>query len=361
MSAGGFGQDYAEVVVEDPREPVFRRSWKPIDLSSVLEGSWSPVEPTVGRRSDGVGLFYPGKVHTVSSESEAGKTWFMLSVVLDELGRGNDVVYLDFEDDEGGITGRLLTLGADRVALASRFHYVRPEDPIGSGVHADDLDALLRDTAPTLAVLDGVTEAMTVHGLSPNDNSDAAKFGRLIPRRLAAAGAASVSLDHVTKSTETRGRYSLGAVHKLNGLDGAAYVLDNRAPFGVGLVGRSTVRIAKDRPGQLRRHALASKGDLFWMGDLVLTSQAEEFAEVEVRAPETGTSTEFRPTALMQKISDALAEHGPMPQRQILATVKGKRQYAVDALALLQRDSYVSTDTPHKLLREFDGGEVAQP
>ena len=57
----------------------------------------------MGRRNDGVGLFYPGKVHTVSSESEAGKTWLLLSVVLDELGRSNAVVYVDFEDDEGGM------------------------------------------------------------------------------------------------------------------------------------------------------------------------------------------------------------------------------------------------------------------
>ena len=191
-------------------------------------------------------------------------------MVLDELGRSNAVVYVDFEDDEGGIVGLLLTLGADRLALASRFHYVKPEDAIGSGVHADDLDELLRDTRPTLAVVDGVTEGMTLHGLSPNDNTDVAKFGRLLPRRLAASGAASVSLDHVTKNSETRGRYSLGAVHKLNGLDGAAYVLDNRSAFGVGITGRSTIRVAKDRPGQLRKHALSSSGGLHWMGDLVL-------------------------------------------------------------------------------------------
>jgi hypothetical protein len=30
-----------------------------------------------------------------------------------------------------------------------------------------------------------------------------------------------------------RSRYAIGAVHKFNALDGAAYILENRQPFGV--------------------------------------------------------------------------------------------------------------------------------
>ncbi len=177
------GHNYPDVDVPPPDDcdalgPVFRRSWQQRDLSAVLDGSWKAPEPTVGRRSDGVGLFYPGKLHTVSSESEGGKTWFMLSVVLDELTAGKHVVYVDFEDDEGGIVGRLLTLQAPREALIERFHYVRPEDALGSGIHADDLNELLRDVRPTLAVVDGVTEAM---------DPEEALFGE--ERLLAIAGA----------------------------------------------------------------------------------------------------------------------------------------------------------------------------
>jgi hypothetical protein len=62
----------------------------------------------------------------------------------------------------------------------------------------------------------------------------------------------------VTKAEEARDRYALGAVHKLNALDGAQYLLDDRRQFGVGITGTSMVRIAKDRPGQLRVHALPS-------------------------------------------------------------------------------------------------------
>lgn len=353
-----------EVDVQSPENDgrddggTFRRSWRPVDLTAVLDGQWQPAEPTVGARSDGIGMFYPGKVHTVSSESEGGKTWLILAAVLAELRAGNSVVYCDFEDDEGGIVGRLLTLQADRLDLAARFHYVRPMDPLGNGIHLDDLDALLREVRPTLGVVDGVTEAMTLHGLDTNSNSDAAKFGRMLPRRLAAAGAASVSLDHVTKSADGRGRYSLGAVHKLNALDGAAYVLENRQSFGVGITGRSTIKIAKDRPGQLRRHALTSSGGLHWFGDLVMTSHGEHFAEVEISPPTSTESTEFRPTHLMGAICEAIEKAGkPLSGKQIEALVKGKATTIRTARALLEVEGYITDRTPYSLLKHWDGGE----
>lgn len=362
MSAGGFGQDWPEVDLPPPdhlvvSEAVFRRSWKPVDLSEVLEGAWKPAEPTVGARADGVGLFYPGKVHTVSSESEGGKTWLVLAAVLHELRAGNHVVYVDFEDDEGGIVGRLLTLQADRDTIRQRFHYLRPMDALGTGVHLDDLGGVLREHKPTLGVIDGVTEAMTMHGLDPNSNSDAAKFGRLLPRRLADAGAASVSLDHVTKSGETRGRYSLGAVHKLNALDGAAYVLENRDSFGVGITGRSTIRIAKDRPGQLRRHALPSSGGLHWFGDMVMTSHSEDFAELEIAAPEQRSSNDFRPTVLMSRIMAEIETRGPLSKRMIRSAVVGKTASKDAALDLLILDGYLTEATPHAKVKSWNGGD----
>ncbi len=361
VSAGGFGTDYPDIEVPPPDHlaaavPVFRRSWKPVDFTDVLEGSWRPAEPTVGARADGVGLFYPGKVHTVSSESEGGKTWLVLAAVLHELRAGKSVVYVDFEDDEGGIVGRLLTLQADRLDLAARFHYLRPQDPLGGGTHSDDLTALLCDVRPTLAVVDGVTEAMTLHGLDTNSNADAAKFGRMLPRRLADTGAASVSLDHVTKSIEGRGRYSLGAVHKLNALDGAAYVLENRDSFGVGITGRSTIRIAKDRPGQLRRHAVTSNTGLHWFADLVMTSHNEAFAEIAIEAPVDSTEG-FRPTVLMGRIMAVIEERGPSSKRMIRSATTGKTATKDAALDQLIFDGYLTETSPHTKLRDWDGGD----
>jgi hypothetical protein len=333
------------------------RSWRPVDLSAVLSGGWEPPQPTVGRRSDGVGLFYGGKVHTVASESEAGKTWLMLAAAFEEMRAGNSVAYIDFEDDEGGVVGRLLSLQLAPDVIREQFRYVRPTEALHGVGNLDDLREIVTTHRPTLAVVDGVTEAMTMHGLNPNDNADVATFGRILPRRLATAGAAAVCLDHLPKAADNRGRYAIGGVHKLNGVDGAAFLLEGRDPFGVGLTGRSTIRIAKDRPGQLRKHGQRRNDGLYDFGELVLTSHDDSYVELEIAAGAV-RDDEFRPTHLMAKIAEALKAHGPMPQRQILATVRGKRQFAIDALVILQRDGYVSVKTPHELLRPYPSEEA---
>lgn len=332
------------------------RTWQPVDLTAVLEGAWEAPQATVGRRADGVGLLYPRKVHTVASESEAGKTWLALSACIDELYKGEHVLYIDFEDDEGAIVRRLLALQVAPDVIRRQFHYIRPTEALGAGIHADDLRRTLSENRPTVCILDGVTEAMTLHGMDPLSNKDIAAFGRMLPRAISEAGPAVVCLDHVVKSSESRGRYAIGGVHKLNGLDGAAFVLENRKPFGEGLTGITTVRIAKDRPGQLRKHGLPAREGLVWFADLRLTSHAEGFLEVEVVAPEDSSKNEFRPTTVMVRVSEALIEKGPMSARQIEATVTGKSKTIRDAISLLQVENYITEGAKISSLKPFEGG-----
>ncbi|MFS0883979.1 AAA family ATPase [Aeromicrobium sp. 179-A 4D2 NHS] len=304
-----------------------------------------------------MGLFYPGKVHTVSAESEAGKTWLTLSACLDEIAADRHVVYVDFEDDEGGIVNRLLAMQLGPDLIRARFHYLRPTVALGTGINLDDLRGLLTTVEPSLVVLDGVTEAMTLHGMDPLNNKDIATFGRILPRPIADVGPAVVCLDHVVKSTESRGRYALGGVHKLNGLDGAAFVLESRKPLGIGLTGITTVRIAKDRPGQLRKHGLPGRDGMFWFADLRVTTEVEGMTEVEVVAPESKSETTMRPTRVMANICQALADKGDMSGRQIEAVVTGKSRTIRDAIALLQVEGYVSNGTPIRLIKPFEGSE----
>ena len=346
------GPDPGEI--DEHGEPAWQRTWRTVDLSAALDGTYEPPQPTVGARTDGAGLFYPAKMHTVAAESEGGKTWLALAATMDEIKAGHHVVYLDFEDDQGTMAGRLLTLGVDRERIHDQFHYIRPEHALGTGINLDDLHAVLEQHSPTLAVVDGVTEAMTLNGLNPLDNSDAAKFSRLLPRRLTAAGAACVNLDHVTKDREGRGRYALGAIHKLNGLDGAAYTLENRKSFGVGVTGRSTLKISKDRPAQLRRNALPSSQGMWWYGDLVMQSHASDFAEVTVEPP-IERPADFRPTDLMARLSRLIAEKAGdrgLSGRKVQDLARGKADNNRTALALLEIEGYI-TPTPHKHIRPF--------
>ncbi|WP_158751350.1 AAA family ATPase [Streptomyces bicolor] len=360
VEPGYLGTYETALLVAMDRRTTEGDSWRPVDLAAVLEGRYETPRATVGARDDGVGLFYPGRIHSVSSESEGGKTWFLLTGCAHELAAGNRVVYLDFEDDEGGIVGRLLTLGVPADHIRDRFHYFRPSEPIWQG--PGHLDALLADTRPTLAVIDGVTEAMTMHGLNPLDNADAARFGRVLPRHVAACGAAVVAADHVTKSSEGRGRYSLGAVHKLNGLNGAAYVIENRVAFGEGRTGRSTVYVAKDRPGQLRKHALPTRAPgVEWFADFVMEAHPEGFNEAVITAPVEKAEGLFRPTKIMAKISDLLASHPDGLSKNAIETMIGGKAATVrTALELLVGDGYVSQDkTPkgyiHTHVRPFPG------
>lgn len=344
-----------------PADPERRRPWLPLDLAAVLDGTYVPPQPTVGQRNDGVGLFYPGRIHTIASESEGGKTWLCLVAAAFELAADRAVLYLDFEDDEGGIVGRLLALGVPRDTIKARFAYLRPDQAVRTGTNLVDLAAVLTDLTPTLAVIDGVTEAMSLHGLELKDNGDVAKFGAMLPRRIASRGAAVVLLDHVPKDRDNQGRYALGGQHKLAGLNGAAYVLTNRQPFGIGVTGRSSVKLAKDRPGQLRRHALPSGEGLHWFADLTIRSEVDGSVFAELwPAREHTEDTGFRPTGYMAKICRVLdANVGALSQNTIVEQVRGKKSTVVAALELLVNEEYVAVEKRgqtkfHTLVRLFE-------
>jgi len=317
-------------------------TWKPVDLSVVLAGAYEAPRPSIGCRDDGKGLFYPGRMHSVAAETESGKTWFALLASMSEIAKGSNVLYLDFEDDEGGIVTRLMSMGAEVAAIRDHFVYVKPEEPVTS----EALSALLEDFKPSLVIIDGMTEAMSLHGFDPLVNKDTADFGRLIPKRCAKSGAAVVIMDHVVKDKEQRNGNAIGAVHKVNGLNGAMYILENAEPFGIGIEGRSQVLIRKDRPGQLRRHAVPGKGKFFHYCDLVVKSHDESFAECSLAVPLKPEGTvSTKPVALMRKISRAL-EESPEGKtgRGIRGAVGGRTENVIDALETLVSTGFVSSE-----------------
>jgi hypothetical protein len=349
-------------VAPSPAVPV--PTWRPRDLDDVLNGTYQAPKPTVGQRDDGVGLFYPGRMHSIVGESEGGKTWFALMAAASELASGNAVVFIDFEDDAPGVVGRLLSLGTSTADIRDRFAYIRPEDPLTVGFNRQEIGQALHDLRPTFVPVDGVTEGMAMHGMELKDNTDVAKFGRMLLRPIAELGPAVATLDHVVKDKEGRGRYAIGGVHKLNGLNGGMYVLENRTPFGVGLTGKSTVRIAKDRPGQLRKHALPHSSGLHWFADFVLNSRDESFAEASLYPPIENTGP-FRPTAVMAKVAAALTgAPEALSVRGVQDRVGGGKELVRTALARLVDEGFVAVQAGprgaqlHRLEKPFTDGEA---
>lgn len=263
-----------------------RDSWQPIDLGPYLRGEIVRPEPTLGMaRVDGQRMLYPGKEHAVIGEMESGKSWFALACVVAELMDRHHVIYIHFEESDPSDTiDRLLALGVPGATILDLFQFVGPE----RRANADVITDLLR-ARPTLVVLDGVNEGMSLHGMAIREEDGAAAFRRLVVKPCIRAGAATLSCDHVVKDKESRGRYALGSIHKGNALSGAQFSLENAEPFGRRMRGRSHVYVTKDRPGHLRRHGRPDErtpGKTF-VGELVVddTHTFNPWLELNLYAP----------------------------------------------------------------------------
>ncbi|MDT9591611.1 AAA family ATPase [Nocardioides zeae] len=280
-------------------------SWEPVDLGMVLDGDFTPVQPTLGVRDDGVFLLYAGKVHTVASEPAAGKTWLALLWVAEQLGLGHGVVYIDFEDDASAITGRLMALGVDRDVILDRFIYIRPTEALRAAEREEFINRVV-EARISLVIIDGVTEAMTIAGKSLVDNADVAQFFNSLPKPIADAGPAVVLLDHEVKSAQDRGRFSLGAQHKLAAVDGAAYKMTSVEPFAIGRPGRSHLRLVKDRPGSLGRYTLGGEKEL--IAELTVHGHSPTRVEISLTASPGESERLGKEARLQEAILRAVAE-----------------------------------------------------
>jgi hypothetical protein len=323
-----------------------RKSWAPVDLESILDGSFVPLMPVMFTRTDGVSLLYPGLTHSFFGESESGKSLILQLECINLLRQGYDVLYLDFEDQAQGVVGRFIEFGCDRELIRQHLTYVRPDEKFNE--ESSEWQSLLKRRF-ALVVIDGVTEAMGLTGHEMNDNSDVAEFFRLLPTNLAAkTGAAVVMIDHVTKSAEGRSRGAIGGQHKLSAISGASFLVEPDMPLGRGKRGVVVLRLAKDRPGWLRdRCGEYRKGDRTQeacrvnvdstMSDGLIAGQAPTWS-FEPYTPEL--SEQQKQSSLYKLIWDAVAHSPEILKGGIVAAlgesgVRARRQSIFDAVDLM--------------------------
>lgn len=303
--------------------------WAPVDLTDIIANGETIEEPTVLERADGFCLLYPGTVHSVAGEPESGKTWVGLIGAAQELKAGAHVTMTDFEDRAGRVVGRLLSLGVPPARILERFHYIRPMTRLDAAgtQHLEHWAA-----RSSLVIIDGVTEAMSLHGLDLNDQTDIAAFLALIPRRLADLGPAVLQIDHLPKMTEHGNRFAIGGQHKLAGLDGAAYLVKVIDAFGRGKKGRAVITVAKDREGAIREQTAGNT-----IAELVLDSTGGAlYAALEVpRGVSKTDDGQFRPTILMERVSRWIEDNPGQSGRQIEGNVSGKNTGIRDAIRVL--------------------------
>jgi hypothetical protein len=312
-------------------------TWSPVDLERVLAGDYLDPPPTMLRRTDQIPLLYAGAVHTVSGESESGKTWLCLLAALQEIAQGNAVTFIDFEDRPDRVIARLAAIGATPDQIRGHFCYIRPDRPLDDTGRHQLTPALV---GRTLVILDGVTEAMTLHGYDLNSNEDSAKFQALLPRWIADHGPAVAMIDHVPKDKEKQDRHAIGAQHKLAGIDGAAYMVKVLAPFARGKRGVAQVIVAKDRPGYVREHTYGKA-----IAEFTLDGSLDDTIVVAELTPPGGQSSAGRPwepTHLMERISRYVEANPDLTTTTLMSMVNGKTDHKRTALELLITRGYIA-------------------
>jgi hypothetical protein len=310
-------------------------TWHTATLGETMHDPDHQQTPTHLQRDDGQALFYPGHVNGLLGESESGKGWVSLYGAGQALAGGETVLLLDFEDTPEAIHQRMVQMGYTDEQL-TRFHYAHPDEPL-TGPAVADFAAIVAHRYGMI-IVDGVNAAMTLLGMELNDNTDATRFATLVLRPLAASGACVVTVDHVPKNLEARGKGGIGAQAKRAMLDGCALTVTVAEPFGVGQSGTLHLTVDKDRHGHIR--GIAGQGDR--AGTVHIDSVAGT-VRIHISGPLTQQEITWQPTVKMAEISKALQDMGPLSFRQLKQLIVARDDTIRAGLAALIAGGYIHT------------------
>lgn len=298
-----------------------------VDLSPYLDGEITPILPTVAEVWPGRCLFYAAAVNEIHAEPSVGKTNILLAAAGRVLEAGGTVFFLDPEDTPARIIPRAIALGVDRGAMRERFRYIQDPSP-DDYAEAHQWAEMLK---PDLVILDGLAEALAAEGKDENNPADNLTFFRERIRPFTKAGAGVVIADHVTKSTEGRGRWARGSGAKLGHYNGASYEIalgESYTPTKPGFV---RLKVSKDRNGGVGPMG-ANVAELHFApgeaGSTITTWQD---------APAPGS---FRPTAIMDKITAHLRAHGEATKTELREL--GKAEYVDKAIGIMIAESAIT-------------------
>lgn len=285
-------------------------------LPTAIIGPWSRIDladPQYAIPPAPPDLFhflYSGKRHVISGAPESAKTLIAYASLIHIIDIGHNVAIIDFE--MGPVAARRLLddLGATSDHL-NAIYYVAPDS------EPEDSFAGILAHQPRIVLVDAAVGAYEASGLDDNARKDAETFARTWIRPLWEAEIATLLIDHVTKNTETRGKFTIGSERKVGqadvhlGLEAVQAVTRG----GQGLV---KVRVHKDRPGFLQRPTAAL---------IELASDPTTHRITAVVKPPEGADAEtghLRPTVLMERVSMYLeTQPDPVSRSNVETNVKG--------------------------------------
>lgn len=281
-----------------------------VDLARLmLEGLPKPPAPTIGIRTDSVGLMYEGMVNSVFGDPESGKTMVCLCIATEQLFTGGRVLMLDLDHNgPESITSRMLSFGVSESVLADpqRFRYAEPED-------AGAIAKIIGDAQqwrPTFVVIDSVGELLPLYGANSNSADDFTNVHSSAIKPFAKAGAAVVLIDHLAKGSDSRSFGSSGTAAKKRAISGVSLRVTVVEAFTPGTGGRADISIAKDRHGGLRAHSPV--GDREPLAAKFSLIDREGALDWKFYAPETGDHAATDDSAPRVDV-DALASLQPAP------------------------------------------------
>lgn len=292
------------------------------DLAAILAGKIDDHPPTLMARSDGLSLFYSGKLNYLHGEPGKGKSWVAFYAAALALGDEEPVTILDFEDTPRGVAGRLKALGLSDFVIGERCYYI--DDPHSKPIR--ELVRLALAPSPKVIIIDGVAASMTSVDLDEDKASDVNRWMDTLARPLAASGAVVIAVDHVTKSKETRGLWPRGSGAKRARIDGAAYAVEPVIPFTRSQSGYLRLKLAKDRDG-----FVGGEGDAIALFHVKPINEGKRL-EIDLRIPrvsddedlgaKTGQGVRGDVTEAILKVLERDANQGPLRRTELLPKLR---------------------------------------
>jgi hypothetical protein len=312
----------------DRRDPDELGSWSPRDLVEV--GTAPVVAPSI------INVFYSARRHMVFGAQSSAKTWLAAVAVTDVIQSQENAIWIDVDGGSSGdLLERLRQLGLRDDQISRHLSYVAPDELL-STQRAATIAGYCRDRDVAIAIVDSATGSMAQQGLDPNGSIDVERWWQQVGSVLIGNRAAVILTDHTGNAQEAAHRAS-GSARKGQAVD-AAFKVTATQGFGRGRTGRSRIVVAKDRPAF---HPPIRSA----IGTLVLHSDATTHRiswHIE-SAPAATESDYFRPTRLMERVSDYLAGYpGTHTRREIAAAVTGNADGKKTAISVLVREGYAS-------------------
>jgi hypothetical protein len=312
-----------------------RTSWYGPTIREGAAQALGAPHPTHLRRLDGQPLFYSAKVNGLIGESESGKSWVALLAGVQAVLDGEQMLILDFEDSPRTVQERLVAMGLTD-DLLDLVYYARPDEALGAAAQGDLAETLTQHFS--VIIVDGINSAMDLMGYDLNSNNDATSFSRRLLRPLAATGACVITVDHVPKNPEQRGKGGIGAQAKRAMIDGCCLRVEVVEPFGKGQSGKLRLEIDKDRNGQVRGISAGGENP----GSITFVSIMETVSlEIE---PPIGGQEGFvgrGPTNLMESVSKLLEVDSPLSGRAIREVITGRTENVLEAINALTDGGYL--------------------